>query len=172
MRPEKQAIINEIKGRIENSGYVFLTDFRGLTVQRVTDLRSRLKGADSRVMVVSNTLLGQASKQLGWKGLDPYLSGPTAMITGRGDVRQVAKILVDYTKEFQLPVLKGGRVESTVIGAADVTAIAMIPPREILLGQFLGLLVAPMSQLAGVLSQKLTTVVYALKAVIEKKEKA
>lgn len=168
-RPEKNALRQEVRSRIEDSGYVLLTDCRGLTVEAITDLRRRLRGANSRMMVVSNSFLKLAYKDLGWGDVERFLSGPTALVTGKGDVTQVAKVLKDYTKATSKAPVKGGRFEGQTLGAEDVRELADVPPREVLYQRLVGTLAAPMSQLVGVLQQKVASVVYVLKAVADKR---
>lgn len=168
-RPEKEALRQEVRSRIEDSGYVLLTDCRGLTVEGMTDLRKKLRGANSRMMVVSNSFLKLAYRDLGWSDVEQFLSGPTALVTGRGDVTQVAKVLRDFTKATSKSTLKGGRFEGQTLVADDVRQLADVPPREVLYARLAGTLAAPMTQLVGVLQQKVASVVYVLKAVADKR---
>ena len=168
IRPEKKAIVEEIGEQIENASFVFLADYRGLSVEQLTDLRGRLREMDTGVHVVRNTFLKHAAKRLGWDSLTDA-DGPTAVIAGLGDVTVVAKAILGFVKEHQLPVLKGGQAGASGLTAEDIQQMATIPSREVLLGQFVGTLAAPMSQLVGVMHQKLSTLVYVLKAVEEKK---
>lgn len=169
MRPEKTAIIAEVEQTLSRSSFMFLADCIGMTVDQMTELRSRLGTTGSHLMVVKNSYLGHAVGSVGWDSLSTYLEGPTAMITGAGDIAAVAKVLAAYVKERQKPAVKGGSLGGRVLTAADVAALAKIPPREVLYGQFLGTLVAPMSQLVGVMNQKMASLVYVLKAVADKK---
>jgi len=166
MRPEKKSIVSEIHELLEHTGFVFLVDYKGMTVQQLADLRARLRAFDSRLTIVKNTLLTHA----GGANMSGLLQGPTAMITGTGDAGQVAKTLSIFIREHdQRPALKGGRFEGTVLSASDVDAIAKIPPREQLLSILVGTIAAPMSQLVGVMQQKLCSLLYVLKAAEEKK---
>jgi len=168
-RPEKIAIRREIRARMETSGYVILTDCRGLNVAGMTELRRKLRGQRSRLMVVPNSFLTLAGKDLGWDDVSPLLDGPTAMVTGEGDVSQVAKLLREFSKVTSKTRLKGGRFEGQTLSSTDVESLADLPPREVLYAHLVGTLAAPMSQLVGVLQQKVTSVVYVLKAVADKK---
>ncbi len=166
MRPEKQSIISEIHGLLEQAGFVFLVDYSGLDVGQLADLRERLRAFDSRVTIAKNTFVRHA----GGEDMAGLLQGPTALVTGTGDVSMAAKALATFIKEHDdKPAMKGGRFEGEVLSAADVVAIASIPPREQLLSMVVGTIAAPMSQLVGVMQQKLSSLLYVLKAVEEKK---
>jgi len=169
MRPEKQAIINEIRARLEGRSYVILADCRGLTAEQMKELRGRLKEAQAGLMVVKNSLFGLAVRELGWDGIERFLQGPTAMIAGSGDITSLCKILKEYTKANNLPVVKGGRLGGLVLSPNDVEALASVPSREVLLGQLVGTLAAPLQQLVGVMSRKISSLAVVLNAIAEKK---
>lgn len=170
MRPEKEAIIKEIQDRLEDSGYVFLADCRGMKVETLAGLRGELRGKSSSMFVVKNSLFGAASKQIGWNDVEQFLDGPTAVITGAGDVSDVAKGIRTFSKKAGgQPVLKGGRFEGETLSEADVQELADLPSREVLYAMTAGTLAAPMSQLVGVMSQKMASVIYVLKAAADKK---
>ncbi|MCE9614140.1 MAG: 50S ribosomal protein L10 [Lentisphaerae bacterium] len=141
-------------------------------MQGLTDLRHKLRGSGSRLLVVQNSFLNLASKDVGWMDVEPMLDGPTAMITGTGEVNQVAKVLKDFVKASSKPRVKGGRFGTQTLTAAEVDAIASLPSREVLLQQVVGTIAAPMARLVGVLQQKAASVVYVLKAIEDKKSKA
>jgi large subunit ribosomal protein L10 len=171
MRPEKKAIVKEIRGTLEKSEFAILADCRGLNSERLKDLRVQLHGAKAGLTVVPNALFGVAAKEVGWEGLAGYLSGPTAIIHGAGDITQVAKVLKVYTKatNVKLPVIKGGYLTGQVLLPSQVATLADIPSREILLGQVVGTIAAPLSRLVGVMQQKVASLLYVLKAVADKK---
>ena len=171
MRPEKVSIVKDIHERLADSSYVILADYSGLTVAGISDLRGQLRAAKSRFTVVKNSFLRRAMADLGWNGVASHVDGATAMITGDGDVTQIAKILETFAKEHEKPSMRGGRVGEDVLGADEVRQLAKIPPREVLLGQLVGTIAAPLSQVVGVLNQKVASVLYVLKAIEEKKSK-
>lgn len=172
MRPEKKAIIEELSGRLGQSPYAVLVNYKGLTVGGLSQLRRQLRPQHSRLDVVKNTYLGHACKQAGLPSVDTLVEGQVAVVTGSGDVTAVAKTLAEFAKTHEALVMRGGLFEGSVLTAGDVGALATIPPREVLLSMFVGTLAAPMSQLVGVLQQKVASVLYALKAIEEKKSKA
>ena len=171
VRPEKQAQLEEIRDRVAASPYVLLADYTGLNSGMTSDLRGRLRKAGARMQVVPNRLFRKAVQAQG-EALQEFLKGSTAMVTGGGDVVEIAKTLFQFHKENKMPVLKAGAFEGRVLTAEDVAALAALPPKPVLQAMFLGTLVAPMSGLVGVLQQKLASLVYVLKAVQDKKQAA
>ncbi len=172
MRPEKKTMVDEIRRNAGDGSFVFLADYQGMDVTKTTELRNRLRGTRAKYSVVKNRLFRHVLTDMKWTGLDAGLKGPTAMIVGEGDVVETAKILKTFITENQKPVIKMGIVSGAVINAEQVDELASLPSRNELLGRFVGTVAAPLSQFVGVLSQKLASLVYVLKAVQEKKEKA
>lgn len=171
MRPEKESMVAAIKGILEHAGFVFLVDYRGLTVEQLAELRAKLRAFESRMTVVKNSLLGRAAVTADdGADLSGLLDGPTAMVCGTGDASATAKALTAFIKEAKLPVLKGGQLGAQLLSVDDVEAIAKIPPREVLYGQLVGTIAAPMTQLVGVMNQKVSSLLYVLKAVEDKKK--
>jgi large subunit ribosomal protein L10 len=114
-----------------------------------------------------------AAKDLGLPEIDAeVIRGPTAMIYGDGDAVAVAKVLKDFIKENEKPVIKIGGLQGQLLSRADVESLAALPSREILLGQVVGVIAAPMSRLIGALQQKAASVLYVLRAYAEKKGSA
>ena len=169
VRPEKEAMVKEVREHLESSEYAILTDCRGMDVAGMGELRGQLRGANSKLLVVKNAFVGRASSELGWERFESLLTGPTALVTGTGDISEVARLLKDFAKKTQKPAVKGGRFGERTLSAADMETIASIPPREVLLAQFVGTLAAPMTRLVGAMNQKLLSLVYVLKAAAEKK---
>jgi len=172
MRPEKESIVNEIKESLSASGFVYLADYRGLSVQKLAELRKELAGADAQMHIYKNRYLGVAMGEERRSELAGSLIGPTGTFTGSGDPTAVAKILVKFKKENKLPVLKGGSLEDKVLTGSDIEALAKIPPREILLSQLVGTVQAPMSALVGVMTAKVSSLLYVLNAIEDKKKNA
>ena len=99
MRTEKISILNEVIERVKASDFCFVLNYGGLKVSQLSALRQELAKHNSRAMVVKNTYLGKVAEDLGWKDISSMLSGPTAMVTGSGDVTEVAKALVEFVKK-------------------------------------------------------------------------
>ncbi|MCL1856474.1 MAG: 50S ribosomal protein L10 [Kiritimatiellaeota bacterium] len=170
MRTEKQAMMREIVATLEASEYVIAITYSGLNAAKLKELRAALKATDAKAKIVKNTMLRKALEGRGWKVPDT-LKGPTAMVTGKGEVTAVAKALANFVKANEKTAIKGGALSGNLLSTADVDALSKVPPREIMLGMFLGTLAAPMSGLVGVMSGKLRSLLYVLKAVEEKKNK-
>lgn len=169
MRSEKQSLVNEIKGYLKESGFLLLADCRGLTMAQLTELRDVLRASNARMQVARNSSLEYAGKETGYDDLSRFLTGPTAMITGTGDVTETVKGLARFISENQGPAIKGGVIGADILDRDDVVEMSRIPAREVLLARFVGTVAAPMSRLVGVMSQKLMSLLYVLKAVEEKK---
>ncbi len=167
MRPEKKAIAREIQEHIDGSVFVILADYRGLTVAQTEKLRNSLRASDASMQVVKNRILRLADDRLGQD-----LKGPSAMVYGRGDVVQAAKVLREFIKENKLPVIKVGSLEGAILSPSDIETLANLPSKQELQGKLVGTLAAPLSKLVGVFHQKAASLVYVLNAVKEKKEAA
>lgn len=166
LRPEKRAIFKEVQEDVSGALYMILADYSGMTMPETTEFKQKLREADAKVKVVKNRLLEIATEDLG------PVSGPTAMVFGQGDVVEVAKILKKFSAEKEKPVLKGGVLEGSVLSAEDVVALAKLPGKKELQAKLVGTLAAPMTQVVGVMNQKVCSLLYVLNAVREKKEQA
>ncbi|MEM7396672.1 MAG: 50S ribosomal protein L10 [Verrucomicrobiota bacterium] len=172
IRPEKSAIVNEIRGQLEKSLFIILTDYTGMDVVKAGEIREQLRPANAEFHIVKNTMLANATRDLPFDGVGDDLTGPTAMICGDGDVVETAKIIKDFVDNNEIPTIKLGAMDGVVLSADDVNKLASLPSRPQLLGQVVGTIAAPMSGMVGVLNQKLASLVYVLKAVQDKKESA
>lgn len=148
MRPEKSILLDEVKQRIQNSPYAIVTDYTGLKVTEISELRKRLRAVGARYSVVKNTMLRLAAQQLGWPEFDGLLTGQTAIVAGSRDVCSAAKTVKNFAAEFKRPAIRGGVLDGRLLAAADVAALADLPSREALLAQLLGVISAPASTLA------------------------
>jgi len=172
MRPEKKAILEEISAAVADSDHVLLADYSGMKVKHFSLLRRSLKDVDARALVVKNSLLGVVLQQSGRQVPEAALSGKTVMVTGGQDVTAVAKTLKTFIKEQKVLVLKGGSLNTQMLSGQDLDAMADMPPREVLLGQLVGTVQAPMGQLVGVMHAKVSSLLYVLTAIEEKKKSA
>lgn len=168
MRPEKKSILDEISTRVNGSSFLLVAEYRGMSVEQFSDLRLRLGKAGARIQVVKNRLLRLVTRERGWTGLEPALRGQSAIVIGT-DVVQTAKVLKEFSSAGGVPAVKAGVMGDMPLTAVQIDALAELPPREVLLGQFVGTVAAPLSRLVGVMKQKVSTIVYALKAIEEKK---
>lgn len=172
MRAEKTSIIEELRSKVKDSTFLIVADYRGLNVGKTEDLKRRLRGVKAQFQVIQNRMFKRVANELSLPALEKGISGPSAMVYGKGDVVQAAKVLKDFIKENNLPEIKIGSLQGAVLSAADVQQLAGLPSREVLLATLVGTIAAPLTQLVGVLQQKVASVVYVLKAIQEKKEKA
>jgi len=169
MRPERESILSEVRGRLDKSGYAILTDYLGLSVEQITELRSNLKQVNGGLMVAKNSTIKRAMADLGWDVSGGPFEGPSSVVYGSGDPTAAVKALRAFRKDKEIPALKCGWLGGKPMSKGDAEALADIPSREILLGRAVGTIAAPMTGLVGVLKQKLSSVVYVLKAIEEKK---
>lgn len=171
-RPEKVRMVEEIADRLKRSQGVVLTDYRGLDVKAMTELRAKLREAGAELKVVKNTLTRRAAEAVQIEGLDPYLEGPTAAAFGYSDPVAAAKVISDFAKTHEALQVKAGILNGRVISAQEVAALAKLPSREELVAKVLWGLKAPISGLASVLGGPIRGLVYALEAIRKQKESA
>lgn len=169
---QKKEVVVELSEKIKASKALVFADYRGLTVEQDTELRNALRKAGVDYKVVKNTLTRFAMKENGIEGIDSFLNGPTAMAASETDPVAPAKVLAEYAKKFDKLELKVGVVEGKVIDIAGITALAELPPREVLIARVLGGFNAPISGFVNVLNANLTGLVVALNAIAKQKENA
>jgi large subunit ribosomal protein L10 len=170
-REQKAAAIAEIVAQIRESDAVFAVDFRGISVPQAADVRTRLRDADASFRVVKNTLTERAADEAGAESLKPLLEGPTALTFVRGDAALAAKAIATFSRETQLLTFKGGLLEGDVLDAEQILAISRLPSRDVLYGQLVGMVAAPITGLARGLNALLSGVAIALNEVLGKKER-
>lgn len=171
-RPEKVAVVEELKDKLSRAQAVVLTDYRGLNVQEITELRRQLREAGVEYKVAKNTLTTIAAKEVDLSELEQYLSGPTAIAFGYDEPVSAAKIINEFARLHKELEIKGGVLEGSVIGVEAVQALADLPPREELLAMVARAMQAPIAGMANALAGILRNLVYALDAVREQKEGA
>ncbi len=168
LRPEKTAMAEEIRRNVEGSSFLILMNPAGLDSGRTTDLRGRLRAAGARMQVVPNRMFRVALGERA-ASLAPVLRGPTAMVVGAGDVVEVARVLVQYQREFKLEnVIKAGTIGDRLIQATEVAELASLPSRPVLIGMLAGVLAAPMRGLVTVLRETTAGVVRVLQAIADR----
>ncbi len=170
--PEKATIIEEVKDKINSAKLAILTDFQGMSVAEMTELRKLLRGANTDYKVYKNTLTRLAAEQLGINKIEKYLVGPTALVFGKSDdLVTPAKIIKDFSAKHQHLKIKGGILNKKVISPEDVVSLTNMPPKEILIAMVLGGLQAPVSKLLSVLQAPMREFIGVLKSLAEKREK-
>ncbi|NYI45621.1 large subunit ribosomal protein L10 [Nocardioides aromaticivorans] len=153
-RADKQAAVAEIAESFSESAGAVLTEYRGLTVKELQDLRRSL-GANANYAVVKNTLAKLAAKEAGIDGFDDLLTGPTAIAFIKGDVVEAAKGLRDFAKANPTLVIKGGVLDGNLLDASAIAKLADLESREVLLGKLAGAMLASLSQAVYLLNAPL-----------------
>ena len=146
-RDEKAAVIEQVATQIRESEAVYAVDYRGLSVTQAVALRARLGEAGANLRVVKNTLTELAADQAGAEPLKAYLHGPTAFAFVSGDAALAAKVIATFRRENQLPEFKGGILNGDALTIDQIESIARLPTREVLQGQFVGVLASPITGL-------------------------
>src|ERR1700748_1256881 len=144
-REEKSATIQEIAAQIEGAEAIFAVDYRGISVPQAAELRGKLRETDSSFRIVKNRLTKRAPQQVGEQRLAELLTGPTALTFVRGDTAAAAKAITTFNKTHQVLTFKGGLMGEVVLDEAGFTAIAKLPSREVLVGQFAGIVASPLT---------------------------
>jgi len=170
-KENKQQVVAEMHDKLLRAKAVFLADFRGMNVDKATDLRNELRKANVEYKVVKNTLLDLASRDTDKEQLSPHYAGPTAIALSYDDPVSAAKVLSRFAKEQQATFkLKAGILSGKMISAADIQALADLPSREVLLAKLLGTMQAPTANFVGVLAAVPASFVRALDAIRARKE--
>ncbi|HEY3376272.1 MAG TPA: 50S ribosomal protein L10 [Armatimonadota bacterium] len=166
----KQTTINEINEELGKIQGAIITDYRGLTVEQITNLRKRLRPVGGRYQVVKNTLLKIAMDQRELPDLGDMLEGPSAVLFAEGDPVEATKILTAFVKELRkdIPVIKGGFLGNRMMNAADVANLATLPSRNQILGNLVGTVQSPIANMVGLLGAVLQNLVGTVEAYHEK----
>jgi large subunit ribosomal protein L10 len=163
-KTERQDTVQTLTEQFRASPNIYVTDFSGLNVLRLTEFRRRLRAAGVSYVVVKNTLAQRAFAANGVSALDDHLAGPTGLVLSGEDPVAGAKVLTDFAKEFERPAIKIGLVDGKPLTAAQVKRLADLPPRDVLLSQLAGYIQAPMAQFAGAMNGLLYQMIGALEA--------
>ncbi len=169
-RTEKAVVIDTMTSKLANARGVYLTDFTGMNVATMSELRRRMRRNHIHYEVVKNTLAKRAITGSGFEALSSQLEGPTAIAITETDELAPARILGEFVKEFNFPKVKLAIVEGRVFREEEVKALASLPSREILMAQLLGTLQGPMRNLVGVLSAPMRNLASALDQIRQQKE--
>ena len=155
-REQKETFVAEFRERLDRAEAIFLTDFTGLDVKAMTSLRARLKKSGGEYLVVKNRLVRRALANTRVPDISGFLTGPTGVVFGDGDVVDAARTVTDFARENgDRPVFKVGVLETDILDPAQIQRVAELPPRDILLSQVAGVLGGPMAALVGALDGKL-----------------
>jgi large subunit ribosomal protein L10 len=146
---EKIELVRELSGQLESAKGLYLADFTGMDVSKLSLLRKRCRESQIQFRVLKNTLIRRAMNERGIASLDDFLAGPTALVFGTGDEVAAARVLADFAKEHESPRIKAALVEGKVYDAAQIKRLASLPRREELLGMVLATIIAPMTHFLG-----------------------
>lgn len=169
-RDQKVREVERLSDRLEKAKSLVFSDYRGLKVSEMNELRSRLRKSDSSFKVVKNRLMKRALAARGLDSLAGYLSGPTAIAASNADPVNPAKVLVEFAKAHEHLVLKGGILGGKILARSDIEALAKLPTRDELLSRALASLMAPANNFVSVLAALPRKLVYALNAIKETKQ--
>ena len=167
-KPTKVATVAEIADQFRNSSAAVVTEYRGLTMSQLTTLRKSL-GNDTAYTVAKNTLVKRAAADAGVEGLDGYFTGPTAVAFIKGEPVDAAKVLRDFAKANPLLVIKGGVLDGKPLDATEVTKLADLESRDVLLAKMAGAMLATLTKAAIVLNALPSQVARLAAALVEKR---
>lgn len=168
-RPEKEAFVEELVEKMTSAKSMVITDYKGLDVSAITELRKQLREAGVEYKVVKNTLAKIAAQKAEVEDINEYFTGPTAVAFGLEDAVSPAKVLVDFAKDNEKLEIKCGSLNGQIISLDKVKSLAEIPPREQLLAQVLAGMKSPITGLVNVLQGNLRGLVQVLNQIKEQK---
>jgi large subunit ribosomal protein L10 len=168
-REQKEQVVDELAQRLKAAETLLVADYRGLTMPQIDELRTRLLESGARFTVVKNTLTRRAAEAAGTEALLTLLDGPSAIafLAADGDMVAAAKALADSARETNVLEIRGGVMQGRAMTAEEVETLAKLPPEDVLRGQVLGAIVAPVTALAGLLNAPLQNLVGLIDARIE-----
>jgi large subunit ribosomal protein L10 len=161
----RESVVNAL----DKSGAVFLANYSGMTVEELTAMRRELKAVKADFHVVKNTIAKKAIEGRDENVMSPLFKGQTGVVFAYGDVAAAAKVFSESAKKFEKLQIVGGYMEKSVLNPSSIEMLASLPPREVLLGQLIGTMVAPHRGLIGVLNGVPRNFVQVLNAIKEKK---
>ena len=170
-RSDKEAFVESFRSQVEKAPVFYLADFSGLDVKAMTTLRAQLKAQGAEFVVVKNRLAKLALADTDIPDISESFTGPTGVVFGYEGVVEPAKVMADFAKEHDdKPVFKAGVLENKVLEAEQVTAMAKLPPRDVLLSQLAGVLEGPMSAFAAALEGKIQEMAGLLEALRQERD--
>lgn len=164
-KPQKEQLVKELSEKMRNNTGVIVTQYQGMTVAELSELRAKLRTHKCEYTVVKNTLGSIALKNAGLESFAQYFEGPTAVAIENGDPVSSAKVILDFAKEHTKLHIKAGLLGGKVLLAGDIKALAALPSREVLLAKMLGAMQSPIAGLAHVLQGTIRNFVYVLAAI-------
>jgi large subunit ribosomal protein L10 len=171
-KEDKERVIADLTEKLRSSETMIVADYRGLTMPQIDGLRSKLIESGARFTVVKNTLTRRAAEAAGADALLALLEGPSAIafVEADGDAVAVAKALADSARDTKVLAIRGGVMQGRVISGSDVEELAKLPPLEVLRGQVIGAIIAPLNAIAGLINAPLQNLYGLIDARIEQLE--
>jgi large subunit ribosomal protein L10 len=172
LRSEKERVVAELAERLRSTETLMVADYRGLTMPEIDELRTRLLEAGARFTVVKNTLTKLAAEAAGTNDVLELVDGPTAIafLEADGDPVAVAKVLSETARAHDVLVIRGGILEGSLVGDADIKQLATLPPQEVLRAQLAGAVVGPLTTVVGLFTAPLRDLVNVIDARIKQLE--
>jgi len=170
-RPDKKLAVEKISDIFQNAASVFVTDYKGLNVEQISDLRNQCRENSVHYLVVKNTLARIAAKNAGYEEMIQYLKGPSAIAYSYDDPSAPARVVTSFAKKAEKPTIRFSLFEGNLYGPEKVAEIAALPTKDELYAKLLGSLNSPISGFVGTLNGLLRKFVGTLQAVKEDKEK-
>jgi large subunit ribosomal protein L10 len=169
VRPDKVATVDEVKSKVAGTSTAVVTEYRGMTVAQISNLRRQLRALGADYKVFKNTLVRRAITGTQVEPMSEFLVGPTAIAFVDGDVSAVAKALRDFARDTPKLIIKGGVTDGKLLSKGDLSALADLPSRDVLLARMAGLLASPLRTMAGLLKAVPQNLAYGLSALIDSK---
>jgi large subunit ribosomal protein L10 len=166
-KEEKAAVVDEIAGQLKDAEAIFAVDYRGISVPQAAELRAKLRDADATFRVVKNRLTLRAAEKAGAEELRELLEGPTALTFVSGDAAMAAKAINDFSRSADVLEFKGGRLGEQVLTVDEIKSIARLPARDVLHGQLVGTIAAPITGLVRGLNQLIAGFAIQLSQIVE-----
>jgi large subunit ribosomal protein L10 len=164
--------VADLTDKLTRTQLTLVTDYRGLTVAEISDLRKRLRDTGAELIVAKNTLTLRAAKETGFEALESLLAGPTALTFAFQDAAKTARAINDFNRGPKKLVVRGGMLGNSLLGSNVLDQVASLPTREQVLGQIVGGVAAPVAGVVGVINAAVTNVLYALQARIDQLQPA
>ena len=170
--PSEQNVrkVEDLASRLEGVDNIYLTDFTGLNVTDMSELRANLREAGVDYFIAKNTLLKLASEKAGMADINPFLAGPTAIAIGREDPIAPAKVIAEYSRKTEKPKFKTALIDGTLMDPGEIARLAKLPPREVLLAQIMGAMKSPIVSFTNLCAAPLRRFMVVLNEITKQKE--
>lgn len=163
-KERKQELVAQYLEILQQARGVVVTEYRGMTMKQMDELRGKLRENNARFVITKNTLLKIALREAGWATDDKLLAGPVALIVAFDDLPNTIKLVLEYAGTNEIMVLKGGVVGNSVVKADQLDALSKLPPLDVLRAQLLGMVTMPLTQFVGLLNEPGRQVVAVIQA--------